>query len=67
VQESSYMLGRSSLMYGVMKLEEYGYIEWWLEWNFKGNSCELLVCVRTCGIHIGWYPETPIIIHAQIE
>jgi len=25
------------------------------------------VCVRMCGIHIGWYPETPIIIHAQIE
>ena len=25
------------------------------------------VCVRTCGIHIGWYPETPMIIHAQIE
>ena len=39
-----------------------------LEWNFKGNSCETVnVCVRTCGIHIGWYLETPIIIHAQIE
>jgi len=44
------MLERSSLMYCVMKLEEYKYIEWWLEWNFKGNSCEFLVCVRTCGM-----------------
>jgi len=28
---------------------------------------KLLVCVRKCGIQIGWYPKTPIIIHAQIE
>jgi len=27
----------------------------------------MLVCVRTWGLLIGWYPETPIIIHAQIE
>ena len=36
----------------------------------NGISREIHVicqCVRTCGIHIGWYPETPIIIHAQIE
>jgi len=27
----------------------------------------MLVCVRTRGLTIGWYPENPIIIHAQIE
>jgi len=32
------------LMYCVIRLEGYKYIEWWLEWNFKGNSWELLVC-----------------------
>jgi len=38
-------------------------------WNRISREIQvnLLVCVRTCGIHIGWYPETPIIIHAQIE
>jgi len=28
----------------VMRFEEYEYIVWWLEWNFKGSSCELLEC-----------------------
>jgi len=31
------------LIYYVMRLEEFEYIEWRLEWNFKGNSCEFLV------------------------
>jgi len=47
-------------------------------WNWIMRRCDwarisreipkgMLVCVRTWGLWIGWYPETPIIIHAQIE
>jgi len=38
-------------------------------WNRISREIQvnLLVCVRTWGNHIGWYLETPIIIHAQIE
>jgi len=49
-------------------LDVYKYEEMKFEWNFKGKiQVEIVVCVRMQGIYNGWYPETPIIIQAQIE
>jgi len=65
-----------SLLYvwNVVANIEYGEIGWiWImrscSWNRISREIQkrMLVCVRMWGIRIGWYPETQIIIHAQIE
>jgi len=39
----------------------------WLKYNFKGNSDEYVSVCKGVRTPYGWYSETPIIIHAQIE
>jgi len=49
-------------------MHEFDYEKMRLNWNFKGNSKGYVFSVcKDIRTHYWRYPETPIIIHGQIE